>query len=201
MPFPINETTRDAIKHHFKRKKLVWNETYFVDVLQSSEKKHDIYWAVLALRDCGTAYCIPMLKEKLQYPMQDVKCCAMLTIAHIAGATETPTYAHAIVDPEYRNKGYAMWTICDAADSRAVDAVLAYFKKNRSKIKNGNLLNAALVDGLDYLEKYRNENVKIQEFFCDVDSFWDNLPEGNRREISNRVPFFSAYLAVVQDSN
>ncbi|MFZ6674804.1 hypothetical protein [Undibacterium sp. Xuan67W] len=193
MPFPISEHTREAVQHHFRRKSLVWNEAYFVNVLQTSDKKHDIYWAVLALRDCGTKASIPALKDKLQYPMQDVKCCAILTIAHIAGSDETLLFAEAISGTEYRDKGYAMWAIRDAADGRAVESVLAYFKKNRSRLKSGNLTSAALIDGLDYLEKYRPSNAEVARFFEEVDGFWLNLPEGNRIEISKRVPFFAGH--------
>jgi len=191
MPFPLFEQTKKAIQHHFGRKNLVWEEAYFIEVLETSENKHDIYWAVLALRDCGTTNCIPHLKEKLTYPMQDVKCTSILTIAHIAGASETPFYAQALLNPEYREKGYAMWVINDAADSRAVEAVLAYFKKNRSKLKNGKLTNATLPDGLEYLERHLNEKEEILNFFTDVQGFWEKLPPGECKEIARRVKFFS----------
>jgi hypothetical protein len=191
MPFPLSPHTREAIQHHFRRKDLVWSEGYFVNVLKTSEKKHDIYWAVLALRDCGTKSAIPALKEKLNYPMQDVKCTSILTIAQIARADETLLYAEALSSSEYREKGYAMWAIRDAADDRAIDAVLAYFKKNRSRLKSGNLTNATLADGLEYLERHWNESHEIRHFFSDVDGFWEKLPQGERTEISKRVKFFA----------
>ncbi|SRR5258706_9555662 len=108
MPFPLSPGSRAAIEHHFRWKKLAWEESYFGNVLESSTSKHDVYWAVLALRDCGTLASIPALKAKMDYPMQDVKCCAILTIAHIAGSAETSFYADALLNPEYREKGYAM---------------------------------------------------------------------------------------------
>ena len=120
MPFPLNEQTRQFVRNHFRRKNLEWTEDYFLNVLESSDRKRDVYWAVLALRDCGTARSIPHLVAKLNYPMQDVKCTSILTIAHIAGPAETELYARALLDPKYREKGYAMWAIRDAADERAV---------------------------------------------------------------------------------
>jgi hypothetical protein len=92
MGFPLDDDAKRTIQHHFRRKKLIWSEEYFVSVLDTSEKRFDIYWAVLALRDCGTVQSIPALKKKLFYPMQDVKCAAILTIAHIAGASATDLY-------------------------------------------------------------------------------------------------------------
>lgn len=198
MPFPLSEHIRKAIQHHFRRKNLVWDEAYFVNVLKTSENKHDIYWAVLALRECGTVNCIPPLKEKLNYPMQDVKCTSILTIAHIAGTAETPFYAEALLSSDYREKGYAMWAIKDAADSRAVEAVLGYFKKNRSKLKNGKLTNATLADGLEYLEQHLNENDEILSFFAEVEGLWVKLPQGERAEIARRVKFFSKHASHIQ---
>lgn len=191
MPFPLSPHTREFIQHHFRRKELAWNEEYFINVLRTSESRYDIYWAVLALRDCGTRNAISSLKEKLNYPVQDIQCCSLLTIAHISGAEETPLYVEALLSPQYRKKGYAMWAIRDAADARAIDAVLAYFKKHRSKLRSGKLTNATLADGLEFLERYWNDSDEIQRFFVDVDGFWEKLPEGERTEISKRVKFFS----------
>src|SRR4051812_3279753 len=109
MPFPLNDHTRSAIEGHFRKRNLIWQEEYFLDVLTTSDKKHDIYWAVLALRDCGTAGALPLLKEKLSFPMLDVQATALLTIAHLARAAETPLYAAMLLDPAYKQKGYAMW--------------------------------------------------------------------------------------------
>jgi len=191
MPFPIDESTRDTIRHHFRKKQLVWEEAYFVNVLQSTSDKYDVYWSVIALRDCGTTACIPALKDKLQFPMQDVKCGAMLTIAHVAGSEETLLYADALSGTTFRDKGYAMWAIRVAADARAVDAVLAYFKKNRAKLKQGKLANDTLADGLEYLDKYRTSNSDIAAFFDEVDGVWPNLPEADRRDIAKRLPYFA----------
>jgi hypothetical protein len=191
MPFPLQPYSRQPIEHHFRRKKLVWNEEYFLNVLNSSDKKFDIYWAILALRDCGTMLSVPALKEKLTYPMQDVKCTSILTIAHIAGAKETDYYTEALSSPEYREKSYAMWAINDAADHRAINPVLAYFKKNRSKLKNGNLTNATLVHGIEFLARYLKESDEIRRFFSEIEGFWEKLPQGERTEIAKRVSFFT----------
>lgn len=191
MPFPIDESTRDTILHHFRKKQGVWDEAYFVKMLQTANDKYDVYWSGIALRDCGTTACIPALTDKLQFPMQDVKCGAMLTIAHVAGDSETPLYADALIGTSFRDKGYAMWAIRVAADARAVDAVLTYFKKNKARLKQGKLANATLADGLEYLDKYRTSNPEIAALFEEVDAVWPNLPEADRRDISKRLPYFA----------
>jgi hypothetical protein len=191
MPFPISEDIRDTIRHHFRKQDLVWDETWFVNVLQTGTDRYDVYWSVIALRDCGTTASLAALTDKLRFPMQDVKCAAMLTIAHIAGRDATPLFIEALSGTSFRDKGYAMWAIQDAADERAVDAVLTYFKKQRARLKNGKLTNNTLVDGLVYLEKYRPTDAAVAAFFDDVNECWSVLPEMERIEIPKRVAFFS----------
>ena len=177
------------IERHFRRKDLHWTEEYFIAALDSP-KKHDVYWATIALRDCGTMRCVPALSSKLSYPMKDVKCTSLLTIAHIARAVETPLYAKALLDPAYPEKTYAMWAIRDAADERAVDSVLAYFRKNRAKILRGELYNATLPDGIEYLSRHAATQPAIHEFFADIRRAWASLGAGEREEITRRVPDF-----------
>jgi hypothetical protein len=194
MPFPINDSTRKLIHRHFRRKNLEWTEDYFLDVLENSKSKYDIYWAVLALRDCGTSRSIPYLSVKLYYPMQDVKCTSILTIAHIAGASETELYARALLDPKYREKGYAMWAIQDAADERAIEAVISYFRKNLSRIRSGRFHNGTLPDGLDYLQRFIDTKPEILGFFEDIRNCWKQLAEGERKTILERVPYFQSSI-------
>lgn len=194
MPFPIDEFTRDMIKDHFRRKNLVWTEDYFFAALESSQK-NDVYWATIALRDCGTTRCVDALKAKLNYPMKDVKCTSILTIAHIARASETPFYAQALLSPIYKEKTYAMWAIQDAADARAVAPVLTYFKKNRAKLLRGKLVNATLADGIEYLYRHSLGNPDASEFFEQIRNAWSALASGERREILKRVPNFMGHNA------
>jgi hypothetical protein len=191
MSFPLDEFTCETIRKHFRRKKLEWSEDYFIQVLETSSYKHDIYWAVIALRDCGTSKSVPALKAKLLYPMRDVMSTSILTIAHIAGAAESSFYGEALLNPKYREKGYAMWAIRVAADQRAAEAVLSYFRKNMSKIRLGKLYNATLADGLEYLQKYIDTQPGVSEFFQQIDECWESLAEGERQEISRRVSYYS----------
>ena len=189
MPFPLDSFTRTMVEHHFRRKKLEWTEDYFLQALDS-HSKHHVYWAVLALRDCGTARSVPALRAKLGHPMQDVKCTAILTIAHIAGANETLLFGEALLSAPYKEKGYAMWAIRDAADARAVEPVLTYFQKNRAKLRRGALVNGTLPDGVQYLNRYVTFQPAIRSFFDEVRSAWERLAAGEREEIIKRVPTF-----------
>ena len=191
MPFPLESFTRTMVERHFRRKNLEWTEDYFLRALDSSSK-YDVYWAVLALRDCGTIRSIPALKAKLDHSMRDVKSTSILTIAHIAGASETLFFAEALLSPSYREKGYAMWALRDAADGRAVESVLAYFRKNMAKLRRGELVNGTLADGLEYLGRHGSEQPATRALFLQVRSVWDHLPSGERDEILKRMPDFVA---------
>jgi hypothetical protein len=182
MPFPNDEMGRDFIRQHFRRKHLVWTEEYFIEALKSP-KKHDVYWAVIALRDCGTTRCVAALRGLLEHPMDDVKTTSSLTIAHVAGPSETPLYAAALLSPQYKHKGYAMWAILDAADERAVDAVLQYFHKNRAKLRRGKLANGTVVDRAKYLSRFTESRSDTKTFFDDLRAAWPHLAEGERNEL------------------
>jgi HEAT repeat protein len=189
MPFPLDDFTRAMVERHFRRKNLEWTEDYFLRSLDS-HSRHDVYWAVLALRECGTVRCVAALRAKLSHPMQDVKCTSILTIAHIAGAEATPLFGEALLSPTYKEKGYAMWAIRDAADERAVEPVLAYFRKNRAKLRRGALANGTLPDGVEFLNRHVNTQPAIRDFFAEVRSVWERLAPGEREEILKRVPQF-----------
>lgn len=191
MPFPLSDFVRSTIVHHFRRKDLEWTEDYFIRALESGQK-HDVYWAAIALRACGTPRCVPALRSVLHFPMQDVKCTALLTIAHVVGPGETPLYAELLSSSEYREKGYAMWAINDSGDERAMDAVLSYFRKNWSRLKRGQLTNGTLPDGIQYLRRVARDSGDIPAFFDQVKAVWSSLGEGEQSEILKRVPDFLA---------
>ncbi len=192
MPFPNDEDTRRLIRNHFRRK-LEWSEDWFLHVLQTSTKRYDVYWSVIALRDCGTLRSLPLLKKMLTFPMADVKCCSILTIAHIAREAESVFYGETLVSPTYREKCFVMWAINDAADERAVDFVLQYFRDNRAKLHSGQLsgpMNEAVILGFTYLHRIRHKHDKAKEFIAEMKMYWDRLPEKTRNEILREVPDF-----------
>jgi hypothetical protein len=193
MPFPIDEYSKEVITSHFRRKRLVWSEDYFIQKLDNPGSKYDVYFATIALRDCGTEKCIPSLKAKIYYPMQDVKCTSLLTIAHIAREKESDFYAQCLLDTKYREKGYAMWAINDAADQRAVEAVCAYFEKNNNKFSRGLLANGTVVDGINFLLKQSTISARAKSFLNYVKEIWFNLPQGERQELIKNAPYFERY--------
>ena len=191
MPFPL-DIGQDFIERHFRKRGFAWSEDFFLSVLNEPRSKHDVYWSALGLRKVGSPRCIPILVSLLAYPMKDVKCVAILTIAHIGGATVTPLLADALISPTYREKGYAMWAILDAADDRAISAVLQYFSKNRTKLRAGKL--DAFGDGTRYLAKFTSSNAEARAFIEEIPNYWSRIPEGTRQEIQKHLPDFVAQI-------
>jgi len=105
----------------------VWSEDFFLSILDEPRSKYDVYWSVLGLRKVGSIRSIPILVTFLTYPMQDVKCVAILTIAHIGGASVTPLFADALLSPNYREKTYAMWAILDVRPDAIFDVPAQVF--------------------------------------------------------------------------
>lgn len=111
---------------------------------------------------------------------------AILTIAHIGGASVTPLLADALLSPNYREKAYAMWAILDAADGRAIPAVLQYFLKNRAKLQAGKL--DTFGDGMRYLAQFMNSSAEARAFVEEIPTYWGHIPEGTRGEMKKYLP-------------
>ena len=197
MPFPL-DIGQDAIERHFRKRGFAWTEDFFLSVLNEPRSKHDVYWSALGLRKVGSHRCIPSLVSLLAYPMQDVKCVAILTIAHIGRASVTPILADALVSPNYREKGYAMWAILDAADDHAIPAVLQYFSKNRSKLRAGKL--DAFGDGTRYLAKFMGSDAKARAFIEEIPTYWRRIPNGAREEIKKHLPDLVAQIETASEN-
>jgi hypothetical protein len=188
MPFPLEDGDASIgfIERHFRRRGFVWSEDFFLSILNAPRSKHDVYWSAIGLRKVGTESSIPVLLKFLTYPMQDVKAVSILTIAHIGRANVTPLLADALLNPKYREKFYAMWAIFDAADERAISAVLDYFAKNRAKLRAGKL--DAFGHGLQYLSRFVDTMPTVRTFIDEVPTYWDRLPQGTRVEMKKHLP-------------
>lgn len=138
--FFLDTSNKETISEHFKRNKAFsWSEEFFLSAISADKSKYDVFWAVIALRDCGTQKSLPALKSLSKYPKQDVRDSAVLTIAQIAGAAETPYFVQLLEDPlSGRSKVYALWAIGVSGDERALASVEQYVRKNKKKLQTEN---------------------------------------------------------------
>jgi hypothetical protein len=188
MPFPLDQYGQETIERHFKRRQFRWDEDYFTSVLECPRSKHDVYWAAIGLRKVGTERSVPALRALFTFPMKDVKCVSILTIAHIVREKATLILSEALLDPKYPEKTYAMWAINDAADERAIPAVLEYFSRNKSKLRNGKLVNGTFVDGVQFLANHTDKHADARVFLESISGFWKKICAGERTELQKRLP-------------
>ena len=151
---------------HFKSRKIPYDESNLIEVLQSSQDKFDFLWAAIALRELGTVRAIPALKCAVKFKSLDVQGNAALTIAFLAGGVENGFLASLLVSKEYCAKFYAMTGILykeDAAHS-ALPFVLEYSAR---ATKGGKALAKTPCEGLDwlYLARYGAHLPQAQEIF------------------------------------
>ena len=156
----------EAAADHFKSRKIPYDESNLIEVLQSSQDKFDFLWAAIALRELGTVRAIPALKCAVKFKSLDVQGNAALTIAFLAGGVENGFLASLLVSKEYCAKFYAMTGILykeDAAHS-ALPFVLEYSAR---ATKGGKALAKTPCEGLDwlYLARYGAHLPQAQEVF------------------------------------
>jgi len=157
----------EAVADHFKSRKIPYDESNLIEVLQSSQDKFDLLWATIALRELGTVRAIPALKCAAKFKSLDVQGNAALTTAFLADGVENGFLASLLSCKEYRAKFYAMTGILykeDGAHS-ALPFVLEYSAR---ATKGGKALSKTPCEGLDwlYLARYGAHLPQAQEVFA-----------------------------------
>ncbi|HSQ33206.1 MAG TPA: hypothetical protein VLN49_25305, partial [Gemmatimonadaceae bacterium] len=185
MVFPNSPETTEIAKRALHRKRIEYSEDALLAALEAGSDRNAVYWATIALRDVGTLRAVPALQNLLHYPMQDVKDCSLLTIAHLSGPAATEFYVHALRDKRTR-KLYPMWAIRVAADERAVEAVLEYVDRVLKRLERSTPADPgdAYLDGLEYLSRFHETEPRIETVFARVRRVWSRLPVGAQTRLA-----------------
>lgn len=158
-----------------KRRGYKATEEDLLRCIKENKAKTLVYYAVICLKHYGSSKSIRVLKEMTEYPKEDVKVCAVLSIGHLAGKDETPYYAE-LLDSKFRGKDFVMAVIWQVGDKRAYNAVLRY----ANKVLAGKVTLHTQSDVLyivRYLEKYspsdadRTVMKKLLELIDNYDSY------------------------------
>ena len=180
-----NEVAAD----HFKSRKIPYDESNLIEVLQSSQDKFDLLWATIALRELGTVRAIPALKCAAKFKSLDVQGNAALTTAFLADGVENGFLASLLSCKEYRAKFYAMTGILykeDGAHS-ALPFVLEYSAKAS---KGGKALAKTPCEGLDwlYLARYGAHLPLAQEVFDKINKNREYVDENVFARLAGEFP-------------
>ena len=155
----------EAAADHFKSRKIPYDESNLIEVLQSSQDKFDLLWATIALRELGTVRAIPALKCAAKFKSLDVQGNAVLTTAFLADGVENGFLASLLSCKEYRAKFYAMTGILYKEDG--AHSALPFVLEYSARAKGGKVLAKTACEGLDwlYLARYGAHLPLAQEVF------------------------------------
>ena len=179
----------EAAADHFKSRKIPYDESNLIEVLQSSQDKFDLLWATIALRELGTVRAIPALKCAAKFKSLDVQGNAALTTAFLADGVENGFLASLLSCKEYRAKFYAMTGILykeDGAHS-ALPFVLEYSAR---ATKGGKALSKTPCEGLDwlYLARYGAHLPQAQEVFDKINKNGKYVDENIFTRLAGEFP-------------
>ena len=179
----------EAAADHFKSRKIPYDESNLIEVLQSSQDKFDLLWATVALRELGTVRAIPALKCAAKFKSLDVQGNAALTTAFLADGVENGFLASLLSCKEYRTKFYAMTGILykeDGAHS-ALPFVLEYSAR---ATKGGKALSKTPCEGLDwlYLARYGAHLPLAQEVFDKINKNREYVDENVFARLAGEFP-------------
>lgn len=198
MPFPNDENVKESVIHHFKRRKkgFTYDEETFIEIIQDpNSSKYDVYWSVIGLRDVGAEKCIKYLKQLIDFPMQDVKDCSILTISHLVGEEETEFYV-SVLEQKGKRKDFPMWAIVDSANSKAIEPVINYLEGVYKKWRQPkcDYVGVAYIDGLIYLSRYIENNKNINIIFDKFITIREKIPTGVKDRLKQEISYFNDKL-------
>lgn len=193
--FTVDDYLRTTIVEHFRRNKaFTWTEDFFLFQISDGKSKYDVYWSTLALRDCGTERSIAAVKALSTYPMQDIRDSAILTIAQISGAAETPYFVERLIDPKGRNRAYPIWAIGTVGDERAIPAIVQYVRKNAKKLSAATHDSREQQEILAFLHRV-NAEALLKEFAF-LAAALRTLPPAGLSQFLERVPGIQEIIEV-----
>jgi hypothetical protein len=189
--FPIEQSMREGITEEFLKKGLDFTEEAMIRVLEDDRFDHALKWkAAIGLRDRGTRQCIPALEHAIGYPNEDVKTCAILTIAHLADQPETDFLA-ALLDRKRLRKGPVLQALDALDDAATIPAVLQYLSQTlKMDSRNSTIKNSDVMHGLFLLERHRSDHPQAQEILAGYKKLWNKFDALVQKELSTRTETF-----------
>ena len=193
MAFDNSAYCSENCRAHFSKRNIPFTEDAMISLLERAENKWDVLEAIIALREIGTEKAIPALKRAIYFPMSDVKCTSMLTIAKIAGAIETTFFASALEDKKYPEKGYALWALQEVGDVRGLDAVITFLTaalKRAPKANPSGCFFRSVKFGLLYISRFNNSDVRVKAVLLPWKKFLLVFRESERKQLLTAIPEF-----------
>lgn len=173
------------IRDYFEEKKLPFTEETMIHCLSQQNNKHELYWAILALRMIGTKRCIEPLKKVATYPNLDVQGLSVMTIAKFANGTENEFLAGLLLDKAFKAKWYAVYAFNFKANNHAVTHAITYGLKTIKSAKNKPEAGSLIVE---YLARFAPENTEAKKIFARINHDFDQLSAEEKSVFSTQFP-------------
>jgi len=173
------------VEKYFKKKKMPYNEDTMIDCLINQRNKHELYWAILALREIGTIKSVEYLKNVVTYKNLDVQGTSVMTIAKLANGSENEFLGKLLLDKDFRAKWYAVFSFNYKANHKAVPYALEYGLKTIKSSKNQPEA-ATLI--LEYLARFAPENEQSKKIFARINKDFENLPPFAQEVLTQEFP-------------
>ena len=177
----LDYKANDYVIDYFKKKKMPYNEDSMIECLKNQRNKHELYWAILALRQVGTIKSIEYLKNVVTYRNFDVQGTSVLNIGKFANGAENEFLGQLLLNKDFRAKWYAMAAIGLKQNDKAVPYVLEYAlktikspKKRDEKLTLGQTETDDLM--VEYLARFAPENEQSKKIFARINKNFENLP-------------------------
>jgi hypothetical protein len=189
--FPIEQSMREGITEEFLKKGLDFTEEAMIRVLEDDSFDQSLKWkAAIGLRDRGTQQCIPVLEQAIAYPNEDVKTCAILTIAHLAGKPETD-FLTALLDRKKLRKGPVLHALDAIDDTTTIPAVIRYLSQTlKMDRRNSSVKNSDVIHGLLLLDRHRSDDPEAQDILAGYAKTWSKFDALTQKELSTRTDTF-----------
>lgn len=173
------------ISGYFNSKKMPYNEETMIDCLKNQRNKHEIYWAILALRQIGTIKSVEYLKNVVTYKNIDVQSTSVLTIGKLANGTENEFLGQLLLNKDFRAKWYAVFALNFRANDKAVPAVLEYGLKT---IKSSKTQPEAGILVVEYLARFAPKNEQSKKIFARINKDIENLDSKAKEVFTTEFP-------------
>lgn len=160
-------------------------ENELVRAINENRSKRIVYYAVLGLRKKGSKKSVPLLESLIDYPYEDVKTTAVLSVAALAGAESTEFLMRLIGSEEYHIKAYPLAALYEVGDDRAWNMLLKIAEAIASK---GQLPKYWDWDDLPYLQAYLLKWSKSEKIVL-LDKTLDEIYVRNKWPLLKRVVY------------
>lgn len=187
-------TRQQEDEAYFRRLGVSYTPEGLLSVLTNERPKSAMPLACHGLANLRATEALPVLKRLADYPKSDVKACAVLAVARLAGKSET-AWLIECMSTKGTDTGYVLWALAIVADPAAHHAVETWFEPVLRKLERNPTSDPSgrHIHAVAYLEQVANASPGAQALLDRYHAVAPNLNAGVRQQLAGQTRMF-AYL-------